>query len=183
MHIVQFSSDIAHQATEYRVANSQSSFVLAHRSKMTNSIGIPFEDLQEDGNQHSQQLLSRTQLDRPVVRICLSATLCIRHTLITSELGLPVRKPNRRHIVEVLEVFCTRAENLVAGYLLTLIHCQLTCVFHKVLDYHRQPEYNFKVNPPFQIVHSPTCKSSPQNVLKEIILVISPKIFNTVSLV
>ncbi len=40
--------------TEYRVANSLSSFVLALRSKMGNSIGIPIEFSQEDGNQHSQ---------------------------------------------------------------------------------------------------------------------------------
>jgi hypothetical protein len=33
-------------STEYRVANSQSNFVLALRSKMANSIGIPIEDLQ-----------------------------------------------------------------------------------------------------------------------------------------
>jgi hypothetical protein len=55
------------------VANSQSSFVLSLRSKMENSIGIPIEDLQEDGNQHGW--LWRTQLDRTLVRICLSATL------------------------------------------------------------------------------------------------------------
>ncbi len=40
--------------TEYRVANSESSFVLALRSKMENSIGIPIEDSQEDGSQHSR---------------------------------------------------------------------------------------------------------------------------------
>ncbi len=40
--------------TEYRVINSQPSFVLALRSKMANSIGIPIEDSQEDGNQHSR---------------------------------------------------------------------------------------------------------------------------------
>ncbi len=59
--------------TEYRVANSESSFVLALCSKMGNSIGIPIEDLQEDGKQHSR--LWRTELDRLFVRICLSATL------------------------------------------------------------------------------------------------------------
>ncbi len=42
------------KSTEYRVANSQSSFILAHCSKMANSIGIPIEDSQEDGNQHSR---------------------------------------------------------------------------------------------------------------------------------
>jgi hypothetical protein len=31
--------------TEYRVANSQSTFVLAHCSKMANSIGIPIADV------------------------------------------------------------------------------------------------------------------------------------------
>jgi hypothetical protein len=41
-------------STEYRVTNSQSSFVLAVCSKVENSIGIPIGDLREDGNQHSQ---------------------------------------------------------------------------------------------------------------------------------
>jgi hypothetical protein len=41
--------------TEYRVANSQSSFVVALCSKMEKSIGNHTDDLQEDGNQHSRQ--------------------------------------------------------------------------------------------------------------------------------
>jgi hypothetical protein len=44
------------QATEYIVAKSQSSFVLTLCSKMANSIGIPIEDLQEDGNQQHSRL-------------------------------------------------------------------------------------------------------------------------------
>ena len=45
---------VSNTTTEYRVANSQTSFVLALRSKMEISIGIPIEDSQEDGDQHRQ---------------------------------------------------------------------------------------------------------------------------------
>jgi hypothetical protein len=40
--------------TEYREANSQASSVLPFCSTMANSIGIPIEDSQEDGNLHSR---------------------------------------------------------------------------------------------------------------------------------